>query len=492
MSQPQPLPNLHFRELDNEYLQNRSKEWLEAVLGERIDGSQGLADILADGNILYRISKVIKELIRDSGGEATFPKLLSWVAAIEGKQNSKYVPYSNVDSFLKICKRVGLLDVDLFTPDDVVEKKDTRRVCLCIRALSKKGRANKLELPDFDDMVYTFHMPSETVGGIRAHLEQSGNKPSCNNKIANSDDTSIEKSSKVLPLEISEEAPGSSAFLLNSGNGLQSTLPDEADLQTKPHQPEKNGKLSDEDTLKEVDEEICSRGDEAAQLCSVDNEDVISESVTIVSDLNLELSPASGDLSTPETQSLQEFEEGEESPYGCKSTDLESLAAKVPQCVQNELSESSALIKDQKDNAFICLNEEEVPEMQSKNTESLSQLLYSNKYDELAHTPARLGEAHQNQTKGMIGSTEKHVQNSEARRNGLWLPVVAVALAFIGSLLAMRSRGSTDFYEVKKGDTLSDISRRTGKTGWKELAELNPGIKNPDLIYPSSRLRLNG
>ncbi|KAJ7540136.1 hypothetical protein O6H91_10G002300 [Diphasiastrum complanatum] len=448
MSQPQPLPNLHFRELDNEYLQNRSKEWLEAVLGERIDGSQGLADILADGNILYRISKVIKELIRDSGGEATFPKLLSWVAAIEGKQNSKYVPYSNVDSFLK--------------------------------------------LPDFDDMLYTFHMPSETVGGIRAHLEQSGNKPSCNNKIANSDDTSIEKSSKVLPLEISEEAPGSSAFLLNSGNGLQSTLPDEADLQTKPHQPEKNGKLSDEDTLKEVDEDICSRGDEAAQLCSVDDEDVISESVTIVSDLNLELSPASGDLSTPETQSLQEFEEGEESPYGCKSTDLESLAAKVPQCVQNELSESSALIKDQKDNAFICLNEEEVPEMQSKNTESLSQLLYSNKYDELAHTPARLGEAHQNQTKGMIGSTEKHVQNSEARRNGLWLPVVAVALAFIGSLLAMRSRGTTDFYEVKKGDTLSDISRRTGKTGWKELAELNPGIKNPDLIYPSSRLRLNG
>ncbi|KAL0449892.1 UNVERIFIED_CONTAM: protein OPAQUE10 [Sesamum latifolium] len=70
------------------------------------------------------------------------------------KSSGRYRPYSNVDSFLKICKILGLSGIDLFSPSDVVEKKNVRKVCICLRALSKKasshanryGRGNSKEL----------------------------------------------------------------------------------------------------------------------------------------------------------------------------------------------------------------------------------------------------------------------------------------------------------------------------------------------------------
>lgn len=48
-----------------------------------------------------------------------------------------------------------------------------------------------------------------------------------------------------------------------------------------------------------------------------------------------------------------------------------------------------------------------------------------------------------------------------------------------------------DVYEVKEGDTLSTISKKVGKKNWDELVRLNPTISNPDLIYPSERLKLS-
>ncbi|KAK6150812.1 hypothetical protein DH2020_015744 [Rehmannia glutinosa] len=56
----------------------------------------------------------------------------------------RYRPYSNVDSFIKTCKILGLSGIDLFSPSDVVEKRDIRKVCICIRALSKKARSKQL------------------------------------------------------------------------------------------------------------------------------------------------------------------------------------------------------------------------------------------------------------------------------------------------------------------------------------------------------------
>ena len=45
-----------------------------------------------------------------------------------------------------------------------------------------------------------------------------------------------------------------------------------------------------------------------------------------------------------------------------------------------------------------------------------------------------------------------------------------------------------EYYSVKIGDTLWDIANKY-RTTWQHLAEINR-IKNPDLIYPTQRIRI--
>ncbi|CAB4288195.1 unnamed protein product [Prunus armeniaca] len=46
--------------------------------------------------------------------------------------------------------------------------------------------------------------------------------------------------------------------------------------------------------------------------------------------------------------------------------------------------------------------------------------------------------------------------------------------------------------KVQPGDTLWSISSRVHGTGekWKELAALNPHIRNPNVIFPNEMIRL--
>eukprot|EP00250_Pteridium_aquilinum_P016838 c23316_g2_i2 orf=136-1638(+) len=178
-------PDVQFRETDGEFLKQQARIWLEAVLGERFDKETSLADVLVDGEILLRVSTVIRNLLRkhaDADGEPVSPKSMFPEASFYGKHSGKYLPYSNVDSFLKVCQKLGLTGVDLFSPPDVVEKKDIRRVCSCIRALSKKARARHiLEVPEFDYVTHSsVSMPREFVGSLRDSLRQASanNSPS--------------------------------------------------------------------------------------------------------------------------------------------------------------------------------------------------------------------------------------------------------------------------------------------------------------------------
>jgi len=77
----------------------------------------------------------------------------------------------NLCSF-QICQILGLSGIDLFTPSDVVEKRNVRKVCICIRSVSKKSHMMHLNVPDFDIVTYTISMPNCIVGGIRRSLEQ--------------------------------------------------------------------------------------------------------------------------------------------------------------------------------------------------------------------------------------------------------------------------------------------------------------------------------
>jgi mitogen-activated protein kinase kinase kinase 1 len=51
----------------------------------------------------------------------------------------------NLCSF-QICQILGLAGIDLFTPSDVVEKRNVRKVCICIRSVSKKSNMMRLNV----------------------------------------------------------------------------------------------------------------------------------------------------------------------------------------------------------------------------------------------------------------------------------------------------------------------------------------------------------
>ncbi|KAL0912156.1 hypothetical protein M5K25_018112 [Dendrobium thyrsiflorum] len=167
-----------FRELDDVFLQTQTRVWLGEVLNIRFDENVGIADLLADGELLFQVSKEVWKMLLRKHGELKHSKVHIYERTSSGKSDGRYMPYPKVDSFLKICQILGLTGIDLFSPSDVVEKRDIRRVCMCIRSLSKKARSKKLNVPDFDIVTHNIAMPTHLVGGIRRNLELSRCSPS--------------------------------------------------------------------------------------------------------------------------------------------------------------------------------------------------------------------------------------------------------------------------------------------------------------------------
>ncbi|KAG8097895.1 hypothetical protein GUJ93_ZPchr0013g36429 [Zizania palustris] len=169
----QASPASSFRELDDAFLQTQTKIWLGEVVHLTFDEAVIVADLLADGELLFQVSKVLwNRLLRNNKEQLKQSKVYIYERTSSGKSNGKYTPYPKVDSFLKICQILGLAGIDLFTPSDVVEKRNVRKVCMCIRSLSKKAWMMHLNVPDFDVVTRTIAMPNYIVGGIRRSLEQ--------------------------------------------------------------------------------------------------------------------------------------------------------------------------------------------------------------------------------------------------------------------------------------------------------------------------------
>ncbi|KAG9451129.1 hypothetical protein H6P81_011094 [Aristolochia fimbriata] len=162
-----------FRELDDVFLQTQARIWLGEVLHARFDEEMAISDLLADGELLFQVSKAIWKKLLTEYGDIKYSKSYIYERNASGKCGGRYMPYSNVDAFLKICQILGLTGIDLFSPSDVVEKRDIRRVCMCIRSLSKKARLKHLNVPDFDVVTYTIAMPTDVVGGLRRSLERA-------------------------------------------------------------------------------------------------------------------------------------------------------------------------------------------------------------------------------------------------------------------------------------------------------------------------------
>ncbi|GBG66822.1 hypothetical protein CBR_g70700 [Chara braunii] len=83
-----------------------------------------------------------------------------------------------------------------------------------------------------------------------------------------------------------------------------------------------------------------------------------------------------------------------------------------------------------------------------------------------------------------------------------WGSIAAVAAAGLGIVLTIVNRARQDQhhsfgglhmaeYRIQQGDTLSKISRELGYTRWQEIAQINPDVKNPNIIFPNDVLRVS-
>ncbi|XP_021849708.1 uncharacterized protein [Spinacia oleracea] len=121
----------------------------------------------------FEVAEVISRTLPTLSADESHIKAHERKTLASNKSTRRYMPYYNVDSFLRMCKNLGIDGIDLFTPSDVVERRNTRKVCMCLRSLSKKSRLRDLNVPDFDSVTCTLAMPTDMVECIRKSLEKS-------------------------------------------------------------------------------------------------------------------------------------------------------------------------------------------------------------------------------------------------------------------------------------------------------------------------------
>ncbi len=445
-----PKGSVSFRDSDVEFLQTQAREWLEAMLGEKLEQEgRTLAEILANGAILYRVSQLMKELIRTKLGNNKnnnniapsdilhspgSSKMLASpdIVVSKGNKNSqKYLPYSYVEAFLKVSKdMVGLLDVDLFNPSDAVDMKDIRRVCVCLRRLSKKARAQQLPVPDFDNVAQTMTtpihklaMPTEFVHGLKESLQKSASK-----SYYNTSDLIISKETSSSIADLRKPEAQTSSVGNGNSNGFEES--------------EKAG-VSDELLHEEPQ--------------SSDNSNKPSSIPSLPAFLYTE---------QERTRAV------EDEPQDTRDHSV----ARKSSIFHREEEEKRTGEEEEEEEARPSYA---ITEQQGFGSSSSSSKLPRT----TSATSSRSGQ-----------ETAPRGKKGGKRKTSLpWFPVLAGVVVFVGTFLALTFRAQRQQehdYEVKKGDTLSLISRRAGKSNWQELVHSNPHISNPDLIYPSERLKL--
>ncbi|XP_010547859.1 PREDICTED: uncharacterized protein LOC104819473 isoform X2 [Tarenaya hassleriana] len=229
-SSPSSSAETTFRELDEVFLQTQTKIWLGEVLQTRLNEHQNIAEMLSDGELLFEVSRAIWEMVLTRRTELGHLKPFKYDPFASRRHSGRYTPYCNVDSFLKVCKILGLSGIDVFSPSDVVEQKNTRKVCMCIRLLSMKARSKCLNVPDFDIVTRTASMPTDMVGFIRRSLElsQGSLSESVTNKSPHSVSTTKSRQRHSLANSVSSENINDSDINVADTNceGYQQELPD--------------------------------------------------------------------------------------------------------------------------------------------------------------------------------------------------------------------------------------------------------------------------
>ncbi|CAI7773080.1 unnamed protein product [Closterium sp. NIES-54] len=195
--------------IDEQYLESQARRWLSQTLSRTLPADKPLSDLLGDGEILLELACLVQQLLApDAPPSASVPltpnfdsappakpptaptaesgafaaaaaaadaadgaaeggvdvsaggdrssSSANWGRSSEesggsGFKRAYWHACTNVERFLKVCRRVGLRDVSLFTSPDLVDGRDVRRVCLCLRTLSKR----LVGIRDFDGIMVT-------------------------------------------------------------------------------------------------------------------------------------------------------------------------------------------------------------------------------------------------------------------------------------------------------------------------------------------------
>lgn len=103
-------------------LEAEVRGWLEEVSGER--GSEDLGDWLHNGKVLCKVANVLEPGICPRINAADMP----------------FKQMENITAFIQACRKLGVLEKDVFSTVDLYEKKNMKAVCQCIYSLASVAR----------------------------------------------------------------------------------------------------------------------------------------------------------------------------------------------------------------------------------------------------------------------------------------------------------------------------------------------------------------
>nr|DAD39423.1 TPA_asm: hypothetical protein HUJ06_013746 [Nelumbo nucifera] len=131
---------LSFRELDDVFLQTQTRIWLGEVLHTRMDEGTTIADLLADGEILFQVSKVVWKLLLTKCIELRYSTAYIYEPIAYGKGRRRYTHYSKVDSFLKEFTIACLCSTNDPWSASCPWLQSTERKPLCVESVHSKTK----------------------------------------------------------------------------------------------------------------------------------------------------------------------------------------------------------------------------------------------------------------------------------------------------------------------------------------------------------------
>ncbi|KAG4304119.1 hypothetical protein PORY_002483 [Pneumocystis oryctolagi] len=109
----------------NPTFEQEARDWIEQVIGEKLDQSKNLIDNLHDGTVLCKVANAIgPHQVRYKVSDMPFVKM------------------ENIAAFLSFVQKLGVPNYDLFQTIDLYERKNPYQVIQCIHSLSRYAVQN--------------------------------------------------------------------------------------------------------------------------------------------------------------------------------------------------------------------------------------------------------------------------------------------------------------------------------------------------------------